>query len=181
MTRDNIYNADPQAWKSYVKYWRDHEKENVLHSIALLRENQIDITDVQANLDKFLNHHQIESLDNALAENEANALKAESKPEITPESKASDSNKELWFGWIFVGAIYSFIAMSIESGGDFSRYYRPFEEFIIKLIAGLIVPLPIAGLFKLFMRKTHFVKILVNTAIILLALSLFGSYRLHNA
>lgn len=181
MTRDNISNADPQAWKSYVKYWRDHKKENVLHSIALLMEHQIDITDVQANLDKFLNHHQIESLDYALAENETNALKVESIRQITPESKASDSNKELWFGWIFVGAIYSFIAMSIETGGDFSRYYRPFEEFIIKLIAGLIVPLPIAGLFKLFMRKTPFVKILVNTAIILLALSLFGSYRLHNA
>lgn len=65
--------------------------------------------------------------------------------------------------------------MSIETDGDFSRYYHPFEEFIIQVIVAVVISFTISGIAYLFKRKTAvYSKSLLYTTIIMLGLSLLG-------
>ena len=65
-----------------------------------------------------------------------------------------------WGFIIFIACIYSFIKMSIDSGGDFDRFYSPGEEFsfnfFIILFIHFIFAVPIWMFSKIKFTKISF-------------------------
>ena len=79
-----------------------------------------------------------------------------------------------YFFSILFACIYSFVKMSIDSGGDFERFLRPVEEFFINFGVILVIHLFFAAPIWVF-SKIKFPKISFYTVLIISILSLIGS------
>ena len=105
---------------------------------------------------------------------------------ISPEEKVENSledgalegilgeNGFYYFFSILFACIYSFVKMSIDSGGDFDRFLRPVEEFFINFGVILVIHLFFAAPIWVF-SKIKFPKISFYTVLIISILSLIGS------
>ena len=75
---------------------------------------------------------------------------------------------------ILIACLYSFIKMSIDSGGDFDRFYRPGEMFFMNIFVILVIHLFIA-LPILVLSKSKFSKISFYTILIVSIISLMSN------
>jgi hypothetical protein len=111
--------------------------------------------------------------------------KIENNSKKTQEQLDFERQSKYVFPILTVGiwALYSFVNMSNDVDGDFSRYYRPVEEFIFShflpivmmsfLIAGIIFL--IAAIFNKFKTAgISFFKILFWTSLIISIMALWG-------
>tara|TARA_B110000208_G_scaffold25911_1_gene33620 strand:- start:510 stop:836 length:327 start_codon:yes stop_codon:yes gene_type:complete len=98
--------------------------------------------------------------------------------EISDSSDKQSSRRQNYILTGVVTMIYSFLVMYIETNGELSRYYEPFEKFGIQCVALLIVSIGTASLFYLVLyRKTgRFSEILFNTTLIWAGFLLISSY-----
>ena len=104
--------------------------------------------------------------------NKKNISESISKDELVKDELVVDT--KIWGGSsIFVGFLYSFLHMSIRSGGDLSKFYRPAEEFFMNFFVIIVVHL-IFALPIWLISKGNFAKISFWTILIVSFLSLFG-------
>ena len=85
-------------------------------------------------------------------------------------------NGMYYFASTIIGLLYSFLHMNIESGGDLSKFYRPFENFFINLFVIIIIHLFIAVPIWAF-SKGNFAKISLWTILIASFFALIGQSR----
>jgi hypothetical protein len=80
-----------------------------------------------------------------------------------------------------IGILYSFLHMSISSGGDLSKYYRPAEEFFLNFFAIILIHLifavPIWAFSNWAFSKGNFAKISLWTILIASFFALIGQSR----
>lgn len=152
---------------SYIKKIEsDYSKGNItLDEITELRKKYQNASDFEKNQMDEAHAEQQETIEKELANN------SRVEP-MEPGTLPSSTN---YFFTSIIMVLYALTSMSIETDGDFSRYYHPFEEFIIQVIVAAIIAFSISGIAYLFKRKTAvYSKTLLRTTIITLGVSLLG-------
>ena len=90
-----------------------------------------------------------------------------------------ESNFRDYIIWLIICSIYSIFKMFKESGGDLSRYYRPFEEFLIHLFVIVVIGGICSIVVNIFARSS-FGKVLIWTTIIVGVVSIMGGILADN-
>ena len=152
---------------SYIKKIEsDYSKGNItLDQITELRKKYQNASDFGKNQMDEAHAEQQESIEKELANNSR----------VEPMKQETLPSSINYFFTSIIMVFYALISMSIETDGDFSRYYHPFEEFIIQVKVAVVISFTISGIAYLFKRKTAvYSKTLLYTTIIMLGLSLLG-------
>ena len=153
---------------SYIKKIEsDYNKGNItLDEVTELRKKYQNASDFEKNQMDEAHAEQQEAIEKELANN------SRVEP-MEPGTLPSSSN---YFFASIIMVFYALTVMSIETDGDFSRYYHPFEEFFIQFTVAAIISLSISGIVYLFSgKRAVYSKTLLYTTIIVLGLSLYGT------
>lgn len=153
---------------SYIKKIEsDYSKGNItLDEITELRKKYQNASDFGKNQMDEAHAEQQDTIEKELANN--------SRVEPVKQENSPSSLRNYFYTSIII-TIHALISMSRDTNGDLSRYYNPFEEFIIQFLAATFICFILSGIAYIFTRKKAiFPKILLYTTIIALGLSLLG-------
>ena len=120
------------------------------------------------------NEEWLKKYEKKLTNSENNTKIKEPSEEIHKETDPISFINNNYFKWFLICCSYSIFKLFYESGGDLSRYYRPFEEFFIHFITILIFGLIPSSILKIFSKK-EFSRVLIKTTLIIGILLIISS------